>query len=356
MSVKPSYPATVDTGSPLYTGLVGAWLFNENSGTTVHDNAASPQDGTLSGSTTPSWTTGNFSGPALAFNGTSAYIELDTPAKLNLSTSEVTVVLWLKFTTVPTTGIQIVIMDGQSNFAAAFDIFVNGFSHGTVQIGWSNQTVTPGNATLADGTWVQVVAVRSGTTGAWAGTVYLNGASDNTGSTAVNPHAQDDTNIGQQASGGNFFGTGGGIIDHIFMWNRALTPTEISTLFSNPFAFYPHVTIAPSSLPNGDKSSPYLQTISASGTTGPYTFATTAGTLPTGVTLNATTGILSGTPTATGIFTFTITATDSLGGTGSQAYTVTINPALVISGPQLMPNALVGTSYNQTVTAAGGSG
>ena len=33
---------------------------------------------------------------------------------------------------------------------------------------------------------------------------------------------------------------------------------------------------------------------------------------------------LSGTPTATGTFNFTVTATDSLGATASQAYTVTI--------------------------------
>ena len=42
------------------------------------------------------------------------------------------------------------------------------------------------------------------------------------------------------------------------------------------------------------------------------TFATTTGTLPTGLTLSSA-GVLSGTPTAAGSYTFTVTATDSRG-------------------------------------------
>jgi hypothetical protein len=49
--------------------------------------------------------------------------------------------------------------------------------------------------------------------------------------------------------------------------------------------------------------------------------------LPTGTTLNTSSGVISGTPSATGTFTFTITVTDSLGFTGSQAFQIIITAA-----------------------------
>lgn len=59
----------------------------------------------------------------------------------------------------------------------------------------------------------------------------------------------------------------------------------------------------------------------------PPKFAVTAGTLPAGVTLNQTTGALSGTPTTgTGSFPFTITATNSVGA-ATHTFTLTVNPA-----------------------------
>jgi len=54
------------------------------------------------------------------------------------------------------------------------------------------------------------------------------------------------------------------------------------------------------------------QTISAAGGIPPYTFTVTSGNLPPGVTLDSS-GTLSGTPTSSGSYTFTITATDSSG-------------------------------------------
>jgi sugar lactone lactonase YvrE len=67
----------------------------------------------------------------------------------------------------------------------------------------------------------------------------------------------------------------------------------------------------------------YLQTITASGGTAPYTYTLSSGTLPAGITL-ASGGALSGTPSAAGSFPITVTATDSMGVTGTQNYTLTI--------------------------------
>jgi hypothetical protein len=64
-------------------------------------------------------------------------------------------------------------------------------------------------------------------------------------------------------------------------------------------------------LPNATVNVPYSQTITAQGGLPPYTYAITAGTLPTGITLDPTTGTFSGTPTVVGASSFTLTATDS---------------------------------------------
>jgi carbohydrate-binding DOMON domain-containing protein len=61
----------------------------------------------------------------------------------------------------------------------------------------------------------------------------------------------------------------------------------------------------------------------------------TAGSLPTGLSPITSGGLLSGTPTTPGTFTFTVTATDANGCKGLQAYTVTIDATPVTSVPTL---------------------
>jgi hypothetical protein len=77
-------------------------------------------------------------------------------------------------------------------------------------------------------------------------------------------------------------------------------------------------------LAGGAPTVAYSQTINAQGGTSPYTFAVTSGALPTGTTLNTSSGVISGTPSAANTFSFTITVTDSLGFTGSQAFQIII--------------------------------
>src|SRR5581483_3846229 len=111
-----------------------------------------------------------------------------------------------------------------------------------------------------------------------------------------------------------------------------------------------------SSLPNWTvNQAGYLQTFSATGGTGALTFKVTSGAAPSGLTVS-TGGVLSGTPTATGSFTFTVTATDSVGATGSQAYTVVINPAVSITTLTLSNWTLNQAGYSQTINASGGTG
>ena len=115
------------------------------------------------------------------------------------------------------------------------------------------------------------------------------------------------------------------------------------------------IAVSPVSLPGGSVGGVYNQTLLTTGGTGAKTFAVTAGTLPTGVTLNATTGVISGTTTSAATSSFTVTATDAVGATGFRAYSVVINAAIAVN-PVTLPVGVVGTAYSQSISAAGGNG
>lgn len=115
------------------------------------------------------------------------------------------------------------------------------------------------------------------------------------------------------------------------------------------------LALSPASLPNGTQGTAYNQSVTASGGTGPYTFALTSGALPTGLTMNAA-GVISGTPNGSGVSSFTVGATDSLGNTGSHAYTINIGTTSLSVNPANVPAGTLGASYSQTVTATGGTG
>lgn len=84
--------------------------------------------------------------------------------------------------------------------------------------------------------------------------------------------------------------------------------------------------------PNGQVGLAYSFTFAAGGGYGgPYTWSVTAGSLPAGLSLSAA-GVLSGTPTTSGVSAFTVTVTDSLGSTASLALSMVIEPAVTPGG------------------------
>ncbi|MEH6420587.1 putative Ig domain-containing protein, partial [Pseudomonas sp. CGJS7] len=100
----------------------------------------------------------------------------------------------------------------------------------------------------------------------------------------------------------------------------------------------------------------YSQAFTGSGGTAPYVYALSAGAFPGGLTLNATTGVLSGTPSAAGTFNFTVRATDANGFAGTRAYTVVVAPPTIVVAPTTLPNGNVAVPYVPSVSASGGLG
>ncbi len=87
------------------------------------------------------------------------------------------------------------------------------------------------------------------------------------------------------------------------------------------------LSITTTSLAGGAVNVAYSATLAASGGTLPYTWSIVSGSLPGGLTLNSGTGVISGTPTATGTFSFTVQVTDnsSPGQTATKALSITVS-------------------------------
>ena len=94
----------------------------------------------------------------------------------------------------------------------------------------------------------------------------------------------------------------------------------------------------------------------ASGGTGSYTFSITGGTLPAGLSLNASTGLISGTPTATGNSTVTLLATDTNGNTGSESLAISIFAVGITSKLNVIAVDNNTFSYQLTASESGYSG
>jgi large repetitive protein len=113
----------------------------------------------------------------------------------------------------------------------------------------------------------------------------------------------------------------------------------------------PSLTVSTSSLPAAVVGSPYLAQLSATGGAGSYLWSLSSGSLPAGLSLNATTGVISGTPTAAGTSSVTLAASDP-GPPRQQASTVL--SILVSAAPAkstvAKPTSTVATVGNQRIT------
>jgi hypothetical protein len=112
----------------------------------------------------------------------------------------------------------------------------------------------------------------------------------------------------------------------------------------------PPVGVTTTSLPDGTVGQSYNQTLAASGGTGARTWSITAGALPTNLSLDPATGTISGSPTVTGTFDFTVRSTDSIGAAATQDLSITItSPPPTISS--ISPNKVnAGQSANFTIS------
>jgi len=196
-------------------GLVAAWHFDENSGTTAGD-AMGSHDGTVTGA---EWVPG-ISNSALAFNGTNGQVQIPNGGNFNPTGEEISFSLWFNLQEAGNYGAFIyqnvkylVWIDnvGKVSFALYTPTWHS------IYIDWANRII--------DTDWHHVAATYDGA----QMKLYLDGTLMKTGDvTGPLQTSVFDVIIGNQSSINHF----GGIIDEVLVYDRALTATEVATIYS----------------------------------------------------------------------------------------------------------------------------
>jgi Putative Ig domain len=108
--------------------------------------------------------------------------------------------------------------------------------------------------------------------------------------------------------------------------------------------------------PSGVVGTSYSHAFPVTGGVPSFTFSITSGSLPPGLTLDTSTGVVSGTPTLAGNYPFVIQVVDSTPNTATAACEIDITgggPALSLTCPS--SSAAVGAAYSSSFVAAGGT-
>jgi hypothetical protein len=103
------------------------------------------------------------------------------------------------------------------------------------------------------------------------------------------------------------------------------------------------LVIATSSLAGADSGMPYTIALSATGGMTPYQWSLTTGALPSGIQLQATTGVITGMTALTGSYSFTAKVTDSSGNSATQALTLVVSAGSAngYDGPAELPRVYI---------------
>jgi FtsP/CotA-like multicopper oxidase with cupredoxin domain len=148
---------------------------------------------------------------------------------------------------------------------------------------------------------------------------------------------------------------------HEYVWHCHILGHEENDMMRPLVAINPLVLFTNGMLPAAILGKPYTYTMIATGGSTPYTWAITGGSLPTGVSLNATTGVLSGTPVAgagggggpgTGTFPFSVQVTDVNGAVATATSTLVVENVTITT--TTLPVADAGRPYASPAFVATG--
>jgi len=217
-------------------GLVGRWSFNENGGTTVFDLSGNGNTGTFgAGAASPSWVSGKF-GSAINFDGGD---NIEIAHKVFPSTA-VTCIGWCKTTS--GSGIPTMLtwkntsaltkgifwgIDFQSGADAMMYFYLQGVGN--------NTGILVGSGNLNDNKWHQYAVTYDGAAIRYYWDDKASSEVDADTGTIVYTNGTN-SYIGIDSVGGSYPLTGD--VDLVSMYNRALSASEISLLYREPFCMF----------------------------------------------------------------------------------------------------------------------
>jgi len=210
---------------PFTYGPVAAWRMNENAGTSLGDSSGHGNTGTLTGTPLPSWVTGKY-GSGLQFDGTNNFIIVPNSATL-MPKRQFTLAAWIYKTA---NGDWKFIMGKDTAYGmqltAATSTPPNGI-HGWALIAGGDAYTPDSVATLPLSTWKHVVVAYDG---AYMH-LYVDDVEQGTGWAYSGSITEDDAiiTLAADSAGWNLFT---GILDDVFIYDRALSPAERTTLMN----------------------------------------------------------------------------------------------------------------------------
>jgi fibronectin type 3 domain-containing protein len=301
--------------------------FDETGGTTAADSSGNSRNATLING--PTFAPGKI-GNALVFAASSSqYATL--PTGLVSTLNDFTISTWVKPTSLDNWARVFDFGSGTAtNMFFAPQNGENGKPRFAIKISNSAEQMIDGASALSAGVWTHVAVTLSGSTA----TLYINGVAVGTNNAMTfKPSGMGSTTqnyLGKSQYADPYFN---GAIDDLRIYRRALSATEITDLYAPP-------VITSATTATGISGSAFTCQITASHS--PVSYG--AGGLPSGLDINTGSGLISGTPTVTGIFEATITAANA-NGTGSAGLTITVLPPTPAA-----PGGLVATGGASAVT------
>ena len=111
----------------------------------------------------------------------------------------------------------------------------------------------------------------------------------------------------------------------------------------DPVGYVPPAIVT-MSLPNADLGVPYSGGLIVLGGTPPYRWAIVSGALPAGLTLNPDSGVVGGTPQASGSFVLSVQVTDAADDIATQSFSLTVN--FILPADLILDNSTAGTQVS----------
>jgi hypothetical protein len=304
---------------PLPEGMVAFWRGETDATDLIGGYSGAFYTGTTP--TAPSTTVWGKVGSAFVFDGTS-YVQI--PDAPGLQPPQITLEAWVFPTVLSSTSYQTVI--GRGSSTAAAEQWWLGVLNGVPQF-FSHDSGEPlaGPAAIPLNQWTHLAATFDGATKV----LYVNGIQvASQGGLGALAYAPVPVGIGAtwQNNTPTYLFTGS--IDEVSLYDRALTPAEISAIATagpaGKSTVGPYITTE-LLLPPATVGQPYSRAFTSVQGTPPVSYMlSAANTAPPGLTLTSA-GVLSGTPTASGGFPFTVVATDAAGLSDEQTFTLQVN-------------------------------
>ncbi len=207
---------------PLTSGLVGYWPFNETSGTSAADLSGNNNTATLNGGVTVNLA--EKVGKAVSLDGIDGYVAANDSASLDIE-NQVSLGAWVKLDTLNGPGSYPNIIGKSADYAGYF-LYSQG-DGGYIEFSINNACGV--NFQPPTGEWFYLFATYNGS----VSKIYKNGILQSSISCSQIIGLNDNPLIiGQHYNGTGDYGFLDGSVDEMAIWNRALSPAEITNLYN----------------------------------------------------------------------------------------------------------------------------